>query len=414
MTGNISDSAALPQNSGAKTQYGKWKAFCTCYILLVEYINYFVHTLLNLIGFKPPYVTQLVLAAGLMMLAFLFVFTKARSGGSLLFPVLVGLLYLLTYVRLSGNTHFFVSSVPEKLFLYCIPAYMAVYMLEDFDSFYEMLRKFCFFLLGVELLTVALMTAGSSAFVQTDYQGISYGLLIPLIFWICKEKRTKLETVGLAVAFFLMIFFGGRGPLVCVLLCVFYKMFIHAIKKPLWFVLLFAVSALLLYFYGDIIQWVISVSTRYGFSGSIVKYYQMGDIFMTGGRDLIKEYSRELISDHPIFGVGMGGTRYWLGVYGYKFGVYPHSILYEFWCDYGVILGTVLLGLLCVGIVRVFFKRKANPKAYALFEICVFSTGFLVLMFSSSYLFCPLFFAMLALMLRFSDKKQNSRLQSNL
>ncbi len=403
---NTPNNASLPQDGGKKTQYGKWKAFCTCYILFVEYINYFVHTLFNLVGFKPPYLTQFILAAGLGMLVSLFFFNKKRSVGSLFFPVIVGLLYLITIIRLGGNSDYFVSTVSEKLFLYCVPAYMAVYMLEDFDAFYEMLRKFCYFLLVVELLTVVLMTAGSSAFVQTDYQGISYGLLIPLIFWICKDGRTKTETVCLVVAFLLMVFFGGRGPLACSLLCIFYKMLLNAVRKPIWFVLLLLVSGLLLYFYTDIIQWVISVSTQYGFSGSIVKYYQMGDVFMSSGRDLIKEYAKELIADHTILGVGMGGTRYWLGVYGYKFGVYPHSILYEFWCDYGVVLGTALLGLFCIGIARVFFIRSRNPKAYALFEICVFSTGFLVLVFSSSYLFSQLFFALIALMPHFSERTQ--------
>lgn len=403
---NIPNTASLPQEGGAEAPYGKWKAFCTCYILFVEYINYFVHTMFNLVGFKPPYLTQIAVVVGLGMLASLFFLNKKRSAGSLIFPAVIGLLCLITIIRLGSNSNYFVRTVPEKLFLYCVPAYMAVYMLEDFDVFYEMLRKFCYFLLVVELLTVLLMTTGASAFVQTDYQGISYGLLIPLIFWICKDNRTTFETICLVVAFFLMIFFGGRGPLVCALLCVFYKMLMNAVRKPLWFFLLISVSALLLYFYNDIIQWVISVSAQYGFSGSIVKYYQMGDVFMNSGRDLIKEYAKELIADHTIFGVGMGGTRYWLGVYGFKFGNYPHSILYEFWCDYGVALGTALLGLLCVGIARVFFNRKTNPKAYAFFEICVFSTGFLVLVFSSSYLFSQLFFAMIALMSHFSERTQ--------
>lgn len=396
---------SLPKDGGEKMQNARWKAFGTCYILFVEYINYFIHTLFNIIGFKPPYLTQFVLAVGLGMLALLFLSNK-KTMASLILPAVVGLLYLITIARLGSNSYYFVRTVPEKLFLYCIPAYMAVYMIDDFDEFYEMLNKFCCFLLAVELLTVVLMTVGSSAFVKADYQNISYGLITPLIFWICKDRRTKFEKACLVVAFFLMIFFGGRGPLACVLLCVFYKMLLNAVRKPIWFVLLVFASVLLLYFYGDIIQWVIAVSTRYGFSGSIVKYYQMGDVFMSSGRDLITEYVNDLIAEHTIFGVGMGGTRYWLGVYGFKFGNYPHNIIYEFWCDYGVALGTVLLGLLGIGIARAFFRRERNPKAYSLFEICVFSTGFLVLMFSSSYLFSQMFFAMLALMSRFSRRER--------
>lgn len=379
-------------------------AFCACYIMFVEYINYFAHTFFKLLGFGIPYLTQIVLLFGLTMLAFVFFNNSRRRFSSLIFPLIILLLTCMTYLRLEDNAHYFTESALEKLFLYCIPAYIAVYLIDDFQSLNKMLQKFSVFLLAVEILTVILMTTNSSAFVQTDYQGISYGLLIPLIFWICKNDRTKFETLCLFVAFFIMIFFGGRGPLVCALLCILYKMF-QVPRRPLLMILFFLTSVFLVFFYQDIIQWVIDISSKYGFSGSIAKYYEMGDVFMLSGRDDIRQNASEIIKNHPLLGVGMGGTRYWLGEYGFKYGNYPHNILYEFLCDYGVIFGSTLFAMLCFFCIRIFLKRNKNKEAYTLFEICFFSTGFLVLMFSSSYLLCPLFFAMIALIPRFLVSK---------
>lgn len=175
----------------------------------------------------------------------------------------------------------------------------------------------------------------------------------------------------------------------------------------MWILLLGIGGTLLVLFYENILQLIIAFSAKYGFSGSIVKYANMGDVFMLSGRDSIGQNAVDIIRDHPLLGVGMGGTRYWLGVYGFKYGNYPHNILYEFLCDYGVVFGLCLFAVLLLNCFIVFRRRSMNPEAYALFEICFFSTGFMVLLFSSSYLFCPLFFAMLALMPRFG---QSSRL----
>lgn len=384
--------------------YSSLTAFCACYVMFTEYINYFSHIVTRLVGLQVPYLTQLVVFFGIAMLAFACLIDFRRAASGLVLPVLVLCMVFITWFRLGANACYVTDSVLEKLLLYCIPTYLAVYLVSDFRCLFDMLRKFSFFLLLVEILTVLLMTTNSPAFVQTDYQGISYGLMIPLIFWVCKPKRTVVETVCLLAAFFIMVFFGGRGPLACVLLCVVYRMLLESKRRPWQMVLLCLMAVTVILFYENILRWIIYIMEQYGFSGSIVKYAELGNIFSLSGRDNIQQYAMDIISDHFLIGVGTGGTRYWLGVYGFKFGNYPHSIILEFLCDYGVVWGTVLFVALCFACVRVFRRRSQNQEAYALFEICFFSTGFLVLLFSSSYLFCPLLFAMLAVMKNFYIK----------
>lgn len=392
---------------GLQIKLDNLAAFSACYIMFSEYINYFVHTVFSVVGLKIPYTTQMVVFFGLAMLSVVLIKRIRRNSRCLVLPFATLCLALISYLRLGNNAFYFTDSVMEKLLLYCIPTYVAVCFIQDYHVFYLTLKKYAVFLLVVEVLTVALMTSGSSAFIKTDYQGISYGLLIPLIFWICKKDRTIIEKICLVIAFFVMVFFGGRGPLACALLCVLYQMLMQKKHRPMWILLLGIGGTLLVLFYENILQLIIAFSAKYGFSGSIVKYANMGDVFMLSGRDSIGQNAVDIIRDHPLLGVGMGGTRYWLGVYGFKYGNYPHNILYEFLCDYGVVFGLCLFAVLLLNCFIVFRRRSMNPEAYALFEICFFSTGFMVLLFSSSYLFCPLFFAMLALMPRFG---QSSRL----
>ena len=167
------------------------------------------------------------------------------------------------------------------------------------------------------------------------------------------------------------------------------------------------VSILLFYFYDDILNIIVSIAKENNFAGSIVKYAELGDIFSDSGRNEILEVAKEVVQERP-WGSGLGSTRYLLGVYGFKYGNYPHNIFYEFWCDYGIIVGTILLIALIVSILRTFRLRTLNKTAMTLFEICFFSTGFLILIFSSTYIFCPMFFAMIAIMQNIHKELKNN------
>ena len=159
-------------------------------------------------------------------------------------------------------------------------------------------------------------------------------------------------------------------------------------------------------FYDVLLDWVVRISSEYSFAGSIAKYAEMGDVFSDSGRGDILDFAKNIIKERP-WGSGFGSTRYILGVFGYKYGNYPHNIFYEFWCDYGVIVGTILLIVLIISMFKTFRRKDVNESATALFEICFFSTGFLILIFSSSYIFSPLFFAMLAIMQNITKEFKN-------
>ena len=373
------------------------ESFAICYIMFFEYVNYFAHSVLKLLGLQVYNVTITLAGVVLVLLIYLISKNHATVLSALVLPLIVTGLYFLSILFNAEGAEYIQKSVAEKLFLYCIPTYIAVRLISNYENFYNMLGKFCALILFTETLAILCMTYFPERFIDTDYQGISYGLLIPFIYFVGKEKYNIRTIAAIILAGVLLLFFGGRGPILCALICVCYRLLLNINKNKIWILVILLVSILLFYFYDDILNIIVSIAKENNFAGSIVKYAELGDIFSDSGRNEILEVAKEVVQERP-WGSGLGSTRYLLGVYGFKYGNYPHNIFYEFWCDYGIMIGTILLIALIVSMFKTFKSRTVNPTATALFEICFFSTGFLILTFSSSYLFCPLFFAMLAIM----------------
>lgn len=379
--------------------------FAICYIMFFEHINYLVHAVLRVIGLQVYNVTITLLGVSIALLLYLIFSNFMKAIPILWFPILVSILYVISLYMNNKGENYIQEAISEKLFLYCIPTYIAVRLIGDNEKFYGILEKFCFLILIGETLAIICMTFLPDRFVETDYQGISYALLIPFVLFACKPKYNGKIIIVIIYTALLLLFFGGRGPILCALICLIYKLFLNVNKNKVWIFALIFGGILFVFLYDNVLDLIISISNKYEFAGSIAKYAEMGDIFSDSGRNEIIEIAKQIISERP-WGNGLGSTRYWLGVYGFKYKNYPHNIFYEFWCDYGIVAGTALLIALIVSMFKTFKSRSINSTSTALFEICFFSTGFLILIFSSTYIFCPMFFAMIAVMQNIAQEKK--------
>jgi len=369
-----------------------------CFVLFFEYINYFVHTAFAVLRLPNALTTEAMLITQLLAVTYIAYTHRNRLAVALGLPVVICILYAFTLLIVFDGYRYISQNITEKLLLYCIPVYLCVFLIEDYSLLYPTLNKFCVFILLGEIVAIFLQTTGSAYFVQTDYQGISYGLMIPFVFFVCNPSRSTLGIAGAVVAFLLMLFFGGRGPIICAVFCVLYKLRLQSKRNNLWFVVLVAAGAMLVLGYNSIINWVITVSHNRGFGGSIVKYNSLGDVFSDSGRSNILKTALEIIDDRLFLGYGLGADRYYMGVYGFKYGNYPHNILLEFMIHFGAVVGSVLFLVLLYNIFRTVQRRVYSKELYTIFEICFMSTGFLILLFSVSYLISPLFYAMVAVM----------------
>ncbi|MBP3360160.1 MAG: O-antigen ligase family protein [Clostridia bacterium] len=336
-----------------------------------------------------------------------------KAAPALLVPLIISVLYVVTMLLLEDNFHYVSEAINEKLFLYGIPTYIVIYVMDDFDEIDTVLSKYCLLILFSYSLAIFLERFYPSYFVETDYQGISYGLLIPFVYYTCRRSRKTTDYFIVGFTMILLIFFGGRGPIICALLTLIYKLFERADENKFLIIIIGVVIFLLLTYYESILGQIVRISEKYDFSGSIIKYYEMGDIFSDSGRNNIQDISKKIIGDYPLFGCGLGADRYYLGKYGFKYGNYPHNMILELCIHYGVIVGAALFITILIGIFKSFANRKRNTGAYIIFEICCLSTGFAVLLFSSSYLTSQLFFAMLAVMLKFRGGKSYEKIRNS-
>ena len=233
-----------------------------------------------------------------------------------------------------------------------------------------------------------------------DYQSISYGLLIPFIFFVWKTDVKVIDIGKVALCLLMLILFGGRSGIFCAICCIGIKCLQKAKRKAAWMVASILMASLLLISYKPILEMIVTISSDMGTGGSLVKYSQLGGVFSDSGRGMIYKTAIEVIKDAPLVGHGMGADRFLLGEYGFRYGNYPHNLLLELMIHFGVVWGVAIVVGLFVLFYRFYKRRRENPELCVLFVICFFSTGFLILLFSSSYLVCPLAFALLAIVFK--------------
>lgn len=372
-----------------------------CFILFFEHMNYMMHMLTKFVHLPTVYTTRIMLVfyAG----AVVYVVSKGFSNISraLFLPIILLLLYNLSQMMLEGAFSFIAAVINEKLFLYAIPVYVCVFVTDDLEDIEKPLKVFGIIIACTYFLSVFQQYNQSSASVEADYQWISYGLLVPYIFFLGKDKRKVFDYILIVSILLVLLFFGGRGPVLCAMLAIIYRMLDRAKENQWMIVLMCLLVAVIFFYYQNILDFVVEISKEYNFSGSILKYSAKGDVFSDSGRNSIHEIAKEIIADHKWIGCGLGADRYYLGSYGFRYGNYPHNLIYELCIHYGIPGGALIFIVLVYNILKVHANRRLNRGAFILFEICFFSTGFLILLFSSSYLASPLFFAMLALMPKF-------------
>jgi O-antigen ligase len=200
---------------------------------------------------------------------------------------------------------------------------------------------------------------------------------------------------------FLIISAGSRGPLICFSLYLVIKMiYIFASGQRKKVILSSIILILLIIGLGEeksvvVLQKMIS-SQR--LSNRVVQQISDKTIFEDSARVQLRAYSFDIISAHPIIGVGIINDRVMLAE---KMGTspeeargwYPHNIAIEFLVQYGTILAVFLLS--GIGILFIRAVKVSTDNDFKNTILIFFSVGVLPLLFSGSYLESPLFFAFL-------------------
>ena len=237
----------------------------------------------------------------------------------------------------------------------------------------------------------------------SDNMDAAYNLLPSLlyIFYWAFEKRKIVYWVIAVISLPIIFIFGTRGPiLACIVFLAFGVFFRVLLNKSLFLKIIFigAVMAVLwLLFFSDalvqLVQFLSEKFEAYGFSTRVFDFFLEGDIVYSSGRDEIFDSAINAIFQSPFFGYGLMGDRIVTNE------VYVHNIVLEFWCQFGLVFGTLLLGVVFITPVRALYLERQNPSVFY-FILMLACMVFTKLMLSGSYITEMYLFLLLGISIR--------------
>lgn len=173
------------------------------------------------------------------------------------------------------------------------------------------------------------------------------------------EKKT-ICILFCVLSAFLAVVYGSRGALIC--MCIYFLFYFLNGSQKEWRRFFYSIAIILagiiVYFWGmTILQTFASFLLEiFHVSSRTLTQIINGNLMDDSGRDAIYQIAREAISENPIWGYGAYGDRPFIGPV-YYWG-YSHSIFYEMMIDFGVILGSVLLGIIIYKSAKLIFGNS--------------------------------------------------------
>lgn len=380
------------------TKTEKFLSIAFCFILFIPFANYYASFCLKEFGYET---LTIIFYPLIYIFALISYFLVLRQSIKVLYFLLFFLFVLVfSVLNFPQNASYIFG---DWLDLPYNPIYRVVFLgfpllfipfvIHDFDY---LNRKFRFFsritLLISDFAFVYLIVLDDADF---EYLTFANYMLLPAVYCFVdsiNRKNVPFFLVSL-LSLFCAAFVGSRGALISVLVfflifCFFF--YTNHNKRAFLIVLLLVSSVIVFLFYEEIIVGLIKLSESLNFESRSLENLLDSTLFESKGRD---EISRELLSGigKNILGYGIFGDRPITG------GSYAHNIFLELWVHFGLIVGTLLIiiYLYITFSPMIFNKYKYDSDVFVLY-FSLFSSTFVKLMFSDSYLVYPTFWALIA------------------
>lgn len=242
----------------------------------------------------------------------------------------------------------------------------------------------------ISLLTVVCFSLYTLLFGMTDEDVARNGNMdgaykflphLCLVFGYVIKKPTITNIAIFAFGVFITFSLGTRGVILCLgIYIVLTMLFVRNFKHPFLFFFC-AIGFILLLVYGGIFDILYSFAEKNGLSLRIFDKMKNGEITSGSGRDLIAERVWQFIWVFPIGGAGLFADRVATG------GFYAHNLVLEILIEFGVFLGSLLLVIIVIILLRAFaaMRKMRDPAGFSLL-LALFCSHFVKLFLSGSYL----------------------------
>lgn len=374
-------------------------ALMSSYAILT--IQYLILYYFNLMGSALGNVIQIAsktLVGFLFLIGLSAVLRRNKILFIITYTVSVGI-FLYNYLVFSQNVAY-LKSIIFPFFFTCLPCFLYSFSLKDKKIFIDIMKKVSniVFTIGILILILILLNKLS---LGSYSMSLSYYMLLPTISYLNEFIRSRkiIFIILFILSIVTILALGARGPLMCIGIFVFiyiitrkprfnYKTLLQIFVSLILFVLIFmSLSNIIIYLYNFLINLGINSRTLY--------LIIVDELSSSTSRKSLYIEVIELIKDNPILGIGIGGDRYYTGMY-------SHNIFLEILSGFGIIIGSsilILLGLLFYKIIKL--KDKDDNNLMIIWT----SIGLAPLLISGSYLTDFHFWIFLGLGLNYiSDK----------
>ncbi|MEH7119241.1 O-antigen ligase family protein, partial [Neobacillus vireti] len=225
---------------------------------------------------------------------------------------------------------------------------------------------------------------------NTDYVAmrISYGLLpscLGLIYLAFNKKYSNkvellLYFLLLLTAFKFLIFSGSRGAVFSIFVYL-YVLIINKLKtRATKITFSFIVIILIYYFVFYLDKIILQVNNFLLIYNIDIEWLDRSirqmdsDAGLLSNRDQLYEGAVKLISEHPIFGIGIGN-------FDSIYGIYPHNLVLELMVEFGLVGTIIFIFIIIMGYIK---SLKSNKNIKVMMQF-LFSLSIPQLMFSNSF-----------------------------
>lgn len=378
---------------GSKNTYYSWLLAASIYFtplrsLLIVIGNTFLHGTGRYLS-----ILSVLLFLGILVVPVLKSMTKTKD--FLLWYCFVLFSWLSSWIFHIDYTKIWIGEAVD-IFIHALPYYMIIQNITDWSEAKDIMYKSAWITVVIMLLYSIMELYTEQLFAQTKYTQFS-GIITAgaaILCFIAFLDRKKIFYLFMAsLAFGMIVLFGARMPIICFGTGVFLYFMEELRRKGRHFRILSKRNAwigiwgifLLIGYIAAIYNLRINSIESLGAGQRILWQISNGQFFKSDGRLQIYVASIESILEQPLCGYGIVADRIPIvqSVYNNEIsfiGTYAHNLFLELWLQYGLVLGSVLIGIIILSCVLLLTKNMHyDQKIIAIYAIAM---TFGILMFS--------------------------------
>lgn len=333
------------------------------------------------------------IAHGVIIVSVLLIFSRGifaqMSGKQVLLYITIVMFYLMSIFVYPMTEQWVLDSAVDFL-VWTVPLLFLGIGMYDADIDIKRLTAYSRIIIIVMSVVFFFMTEHDA---DATHMGRAY-LVLPSVMLLTYQAFKDKKLYDIAIALLgggFLIACSTRGAVLLLFVFVIWIAFVAKMRVLQGVLVASAVFILSSNVRNAVIGFGIGILSRFGFNTRIFDMMLLGNLNSDNGRDYLGEVVTEMIDSSPFWGNGLFSDRIatselpWID----SNGVYAHNIILELWCQYGYIIGSILLLLTMLLCIYSVWKEKGDKRVIWCILICTYVGK---LFMSSSYLIEPYFF----------------------